>query len=131
MGLRTVRGVRPELVEGCAANRMINAVNRNPVIERIVPTASPINFANNANACEVDDSMEKRSLFPVTRSRFRLLAVSDDRIPVTQAFLPSRSDRTVDFGGRHNAVSQDRKRTQDQTDQSSVMGNAGRGSLVL
>ena len=29
---------------------------------------------------------------------------SDDLIPATQAFLPSRSGRTVDFGGRHNAV---------------------------
>ncbi len=70
MGLRTVRGVRPELVEGCAANRWINTADRNPVIERIVTTASPIDIATIADVCDVDDFMEERPLFPVTRSAF-------------------------------------------------------------
>ena len=104
-----VRAVRPEPVEGCAANnatskhgapstidgsrkssvvivfdlgntcrdesfvRTVNAVNRNPVIERIVTTVSPIDLATIADVCDVGDFMEERPLFPATRSRFRLL----------------------------------------------------------
>ena len=52
--------------------RTVNTVNRNPVIERIVTTASPIDLATIADVCDVDDSMEERPLFPATRSRFRL-----------------------------------------------------------
>jgi hypothetical protein len=51
--------------------RTVHTVTRNPVIERIVPTASPIDFATLADVCDVGDSMEERPLFPVTRSRFR------------------------------------------------------------
>jgi hypothetical protein len=58
--------------------RTVNTVDRNPVLERIVTTASPIGIAAIADACDVDDSMEERPLFPVTRSRFRLLEVSDE-----------------------------------------------------
>jgi len=57
---------------------MIYTVNRNPVIERTVPTASPIDLATIADVCDVDDFMEERPLFPATRSRFRLLALSDN-----------------------------------------------------
>ena len=99
-----MRTVRPEPVEGCAANnatsktgapstfdgsrmfsvaivfdlgqtchderfaRTVNTVNRNPVIERIVTTASPIDLATIADVCDVDDLMEERPLFPATRS---------------------------------------------------------------
>ena len=52
--------------------RTVYTVNRNPVIERIVATASPIDLAPIADVCDVGDSMEERPLFPVTRSRFRL-----------------------------------------------------------
>ena len=52
--------------------RTVNAVNRNPVIERIVTTVSPIDIATIADVCDVDDFMEERPLFPATRSRFRL-----------------------------------------------------------
>jgi hypothetical protein len=48
--------------------RTVYTVNRNPVIERIVPTASPIDLATIADICDVDDSMEERPLFPATRS---------------------------------------------------------------
>ena len=48
--------------------RTVYAVVRNPVIERIVPTASPIDLATVADVCDVDDSMEERPLFPATRS---------------------------------------------------------------
>ena len=48
--------------------RTVYTVNRNPVIERIVPTASPIDLATIADVCDVDDSMEERPLFPATRS---------------------------------------------------------------
>gem|GEM_PF-5530466 len=48
--------------------RTVNAVNRNPIIERIVPTASPIDLATIADVCDVGDSMEERPLFPATRS---------------------------------------------------------------
>jgi hypothetical protein len=51
--------------------RTVNAVNWNPVIERIVTTASPIDIATIADVCDVDVSMEERPLFPATRSRFR------------------------------------------------------------
>ncbi len=56
--------------------RTVNTVNRNPVIERIVTTASPIGIATIADVCDVGDSMEERPLFPATRSRFRLLLKS-------------------------------------------------------
>ena len=105
-----VRAVRPEPVEGCAANnatskhgapstidgsrkssvvivfdlgntcrdesfvRTVNAVNRNPVIERIVTTVSPIDIATIADVCDVDDFMEERPLFPATRSAFPTLS---------------------------------------------------------
>ena len=52
--------------------RTVHAADRNPVIERIVPTANPINLATIANVCEVGDSMEERPLFPATVLRFRL-----------------------------------------------------------
>ena len=104
-----MRGVRPELVEGCAAitahqsngapstfdgsrmssvvivfdldqtchdesfARTVCTVNRNPVIERIVTTASPIDLATIADVCDVDDSMEERPLFPAIRSVFPTL----------------------------------------------------------
>ena len=48
--------------------RTVHAVNRNPVIERIVTTASPIDLATIADVCDVDDFMEERPLFPATRS---------------------------------------------------------------
>jgi len=48
--------------------RTVNTVNRNPVIERIVTTVSPIDIATIADVCDVDDSMEERPLFPATRS---------------------------------------------------------------
>jgi hypothetical protein len=48
--------------------RTVYAVNRNPVIERIVTTASPIDLAPIADVCDVDDFMEERPLFPATRS---------------------------------------------------------------
>ena len=48
--------------------RTVYTVNRNPVIERIVPTASPIDLATIADVCDVDDLMEERPLFPATRS---------------------------------------------------------------
>ena len=48
--------------------RTVNTVNRNLVVERIVPTASPIDLATVADVCDVDDSMEERPLFPATRS---------------------------------------------------------------
>ena len=47
--------------------RTVNAVNRNPGIERIVTTASPIDIATIADVCDVDVSMEERPLFPATR----------------------------------------------------------------
>ena len=52
--------------------RTVYTVNWNPVIERIVTTASPIDIATIADVCDVDVSMEERPLFPATRSRFRL-----------------------------------------------------------
>jgi hypothetical protein len=52
--------------------RTVYTVSPNPVIERIVTTASPIDLATIADVCDVGDSMEERPLFPVTRSRFRL-----------------------------------------------------------
>jgi hypothetical protein len=60
--------------------RTVNAVNRNPVIERIVTTASPIDLATIADVCDVGVSMEERPLFPATRSCFRLLGVSDESV---------------------------------------------------
>jgi len=60
--------------------RTVYTVNRNPVIERIVTTASPIDLATVADVCDVDDFMEERPLFPATRSRFRLLVVSDESL---------------------------------------------------
>jgi hypothetical protein len=60
--------------------RTVYTVNRNPVIERIVTTASPIDLVTVADVCDVDDFMEERPLFPVTRSRFRLLEVSDESL---------------------------------------------------
>ena len=59
--------------------RTVYTVNRNPVIERIVPTASPIDLATIADVCDVDDSMEERPLFPATRSG-SLAIVTDDLI---------------------------------------------------
>jgi hypothetical protein len=56
--------------------RTVNAVNWNPVIERIVTTASPIDIAPIADVCDVGDSMEERPLFPATRSRFLTLLMS-------------------------------------------------------
>jgi hypothetical protein len=70
--------------------RTVNTVNRNPVIERIVPTASPIDLATIADVCDVDDSMEERPLFPATRSCFRLLAVSDESLRLCRKNLLSR-----------------------------------------
>ena len=58
---------------------MIYTVNRNPVIERIVPTASPIDLATIADVCDVDDFMEERPLFPATRSG-SLAILTDDLI---------------------------------------------------
>jgi len=57
------------------STRTVNAANRNPVVERIMPPANPINFATNANAGEVGDSMEERPLFPATVRRFRFGSV--------------------------------------------------------
>ncbi len=54
--------------------RTVNAVNRNPGIERIVTTASPIDIATIADVCDVDVSMEERPLFPATRSAFPTLS---------------------------------------------------------
>ena len=54
-----------------APRAMIYTANRNPVIERIVTTASPIGIATIADVCDAGDSMEERPLFPATRSRFR------------------------------------------------------------
>jgi hypothetical protein len=48
--------------------RTVYTANRNPVIERIVTTASPIDIATVADVCDVDDSMEEHPLFPATRS---------------------------------------------------------------
>jgi hypothetical protein len=48
--------------------RTVNAADRNPVIERIVTTVSPIDLATIADVCDVGDSMEERPLFPATRS---------------------------------------------------------------
>jgi hypothetical protein len=59
--------------------RTVNAVNRNPVIERIVTTASPIDLATVADVCDVDDFMEERPLFPATRSG-SLAILTDDLI---------------------------------------------------
>ena len=59
---------------------MIYTVNRNPVIERTVTSASPIDLATIADVCDVDVSMEERPLFPATRLRFRLLGVSDESV---------------------------------------------------
>jgi hypothetical protein len=53
--------------------RTVNTVNRNPVIERIVTTVSPIDLATIADVCDVDDSMEEHPLFPATRSCFRVV----------------------------------------------------------
>ena len=56
---------------------MIYTADRNPVIERIVTTASPIDLATIADVCPafggIDDSMEERPLFPATRSAFTTL----------------------------------------------------------
>jgi DNA-binding GntR family transcriptional regulator len=48
--------------------RTVYTANRNPVIERIVTTVSPIDLATIADVCDVDDFMEERPLFPATRS---------------------------------------------------------------
>jgi hypothetical protein len=48
--------------------RTVYTVNRNPVIERIVTTASPIDLATIADVCDVDDFIDERPLFPATRS---------------------------------------------------------------
>ena len=69
---------------------MIYTVNRNPVIERIVTTASPIDLATIADVCDVDDFMEERPLFPAIRSRFRLLRVLDESLRLCQENLLSR-----------------------------------------
>ena len=47
--------------------RTVNTVNRNPLIERIVPTASPTDLATVADVCDVDDSMEERPLGTVAK----------------------------------------------------------------
>jgi hypothetical protein len=70
--------------------RTVNTANRNPVIERIVTTASPIDLATVADVCDVDDFMEERPLFPATRSRFRLLEVSDESLRLRRKNLLSR-----------------------------------------
>ena len=54
--------------------RTVYTVDRNPVIERIVTTASPIDIATIADVCDVDVSMEERPLFPATRSAFPTLS---------------------------------------------------------
>jgi hypothetical protein len=54
-------------------HRTVNTVDRNPVIERIMATASPIDIATIADVCDVGDSMEERPLFPTTSLRFQLL----------------------------------------------------------
>ena len=53
--------------------RTVYTVNRNPVIERTVTTASPIDLATIADVCDVGDFMEERPLFPATRSVFPTL----------------------------------------------------------
>jgi hypothetical protein len=53
--------------------RTVYTVNRNPVIERIVTIACPIDIATIADVCDVDDSMEERPLFPTTSLRFLTL----------------------------------------------------------
>ncbi len=68
--------------------RTVNAVNRNPVIERIVTTVSPIDIATIADVCDVDDFMEERPLFPATRSRFRVVLHPQGWV----CFRMSRSD---------------------------------------
>ena len=60
--------------------RTVYTVDRNPVIERIVTTASPIDLATLADVCDVGDFMEERPLFPATRLHFRLLWVLDESL---------------------------------------------------
>ena len=73
MGLLLCAKGCPTACGGSVRAHTIHIVNRDPVIERIVTTASPIDIATVADACDVDDSMEERPLFPVTRSAFPTL----------------------------------------------------------